>query len=380
MAPKRPTCQTPGCDGEAFAMSPICTRCFVAQPVRDRVPPVPAGCDLRSFPDMPVDVIKLHGSDMHLEVTPEEGWYAFQLWMRSWHTVPAASLANDDKKLALAAGLGRDTRTWKKVRAGAIRGFVECRDGRLYHLVLADKACNAWDIKKGRQRGAHLTNSRSRNGQDVDNEGNDPRTADRSIYKERTGERSAPGPQSDGEAPRSTSATEKRREENQLQLSSSSGTARATAPEQTRSVPELAIPLGQKLITACGYTEAEVPEFSKVMSWLNAGLKPQEIEASIPVIAERIRALPQRPRVLLSYVDGMMREEVAKMRNGIGSAPAPHPTSTSDADMNRMRNRARHFVKTGKWDEERWGARDLVPANIWAEVNAELATSHKGAA
>jgi hypothetical protein len=48
-------------------------------------------------------------------------------------------------------GLGRDARTWKKHRAGALHGFVLCEDGRLYHPVIAEVANEAWD-RKLRQR------------------------------------------------------------------------------------------------------------------------------------------------------------------------------------------------------------------------------------
>lgn len=68
------------------------------------------------------------------------------LWCAAWHQVPAASLPDDDIELASLAGYGRmafSVKEWKKVRAEALTGFVKCSDGRLYHMVIAEKAVAA---------------------------------------------------------------------------------------------------------------------------------------------------------------------------------------------------------------------------------------------
>ena len=70
------------------------------------------------------------------------------LWAASWHQVPAASLPNNDRTLAQLAGFGRYVEQWQAVRDDALRGFVECSDGRLYHRVVAEKAREAWEMKK----------------------------------------------------------------------------------------------------------------------------------------------------------------------------------------------------------------------------------------
>jgi hypothetical protein len=36
---------------------------------------------------------------------------------------------------------------WRKVRVGAMRGFVMCSDGRYYHQVIAQKAVSSWIAK-----------------------------------------------------------------------------------------------------------------------------------------------------------------------------------------------------------------------------------------
>ncbi len=94
---------------------------------------------------MPLDVARLRDSDLAIEATGDEFRAAVLLWCASWGQVPAGSLPNSDTALAAYAGYGRgDIKGWKKVREGALRGFVECSDGRLYHPVVAEKALEAW--------------------------------------------------------------------------------------------------------------------------------------------------------------------------------------------------------------------------------------------
>lgn len=110
-------------------------------------PLTPPDCDLRDFSFMPLDVVRLRDSDMALTQTPEACWAAVLLWCASWHQIPAASLPDDDRILSNLAGYGRVVREWKKVKAGAMHGWVKCEDGRLYHRVVAEKANDAWDGK-----------------------------------------------------------------------------------------------------------------------------------------------------------------------------------------------------------------------------------------
>lgn len=117
-------------------------------------PLTPADCDLRDFQFMPLDVVRLRDSDLASEQTPEENWAALLLWSTAWHQVPAGSIPDSDNWIAKAAGYmarGRIDPRWKEVRAGAMRGFILCNDGRWYHPVVAEKAAEAW-ISKLRQR------------------------------------------------------------------------------------------------------------------------------------------------------------------------------------------------------------------------------------
>lgn len=113
-------------------------------------PLTPANCDLTDFPYMPLDVKRLRDSELASNETPEACWAAVMVWCASWHQVPAASIPNDDRWIAQQAGYARRGKIegrWKGVRPGAMRGWIECDDGRLYHPVVAEKALTAWKEK-----------------------------------------------------------------------------------------------------------------------------------------------------------------------------------------------------------------------------------------
>lgn len=107
-------------------------------------PLTPTDCNLRDFLFMPLDVARLRDSKGVTILTGDEFRCSVLLWCAAWHQVPSASLPDDDIELAQIAGFGRVIKAWKKVRAGALRGWIKCSDGRLYHPVVAEKANEAW--------------------------------------------------------------------------------------------------------------------------------------------------------------------------------------------------------------------------------------------
>jgi hypothetical protein len=110
-------------------------------------PLTPAECDLRNFPYMPLDVVRLRDSQI-VDIDPEAFRAAVLAWCVAWHQRPAASLPDEDATLCRLLGYGRNVKAWQKIRgAGALRGFVKCSDGRLYHTVVAEKATEAWNSK-----------------------------------------------------------------------------------------------------------------------------------------------------------------------------------------------------------------------------------------
>lgn len=118
--------------------------------------------DLRDFPAMLLDVVRLRDSELVTHPDGEVFRCNVLSWCVSWHQVPAASLPDDEATLARLLGYGRDLRTFRKVRAsGGLRGWVRCDDGRLYHPVVAEKATAAWQAKQvQRQRTEAARNAR----------------------------------------------------------------------------------------------------------------------------------------------------------------------------------------------------------------------------
>ncbi|MBV8594060.1 MAG: DUF1376 domain-containing protein [Caulobacteraceae bacterium] len=108
----------------------------------------PPTCDLRALQFMPLDIVRLFGSSFHARATDSEWRAGVTLWLRSFHQVPAASLPDDDIELARLAEMGRDIKAWRKLREGALRGWVKCSDGRLYHPVVAEKALDAMERRE----------------------------------------------------------------------------------------------------------------------------------------------------------------------------------------------------------------------------------------
>ena len=102
-------------------------------------PPVPIDADLRHFPNMPLEVGRLRDSELAGVADAEVFRCAVLLWGAAWHQAPAGSLPDDNPSLARLAGLGRDLKTWTKLREQVLRGFRKFSDGRLYHRVVCEK-------------------------------------------------------------------------------------------------------------------------------------------------------------------------------------------------------------------------------------------------
>jgi hypothetical protein len=97
---------------------------------------------------MPLVIARLRKSTAWIKAKrrPELGFYMVNLWIAAWHTVPAASLEDDEDVLADAAMC--DLNKWPEVRDEVLRDWVKCSDGRLYHPAVAEKAIESWDAKR----------------------------------------------------------------------------------------------------------------------------------------------------------------------------------------------------------------------------------------
>ncbi|AHJ68569.1 YdaU family protein [Granulibacter bethesdensis] len=108
------------------------------------LPLTPPESDLRGLPFMPLDVERLADSDMVALSSGDEFKAALLLILKSWTQRPAGSLPDDDRVLARLSGAGN---RWPRLRTMALHGWQRCADGRLYHAVVAEKACQAWAMR-----------------------------------------------------------------------------------------------------------------------------------------------------------------------------------------------------------------------------------------
>lgn len=108
-------------------------------------PPIPADADLTHYDDMPLEVRRLRDSGIAGEADAEVFRCGLLSWCVAWHQLPAGSLPPSDAELCRLVGLGRDLKTWGKLKAGAMRGWRLFSDGRLYHPVVTEKVIDGWN-------------------------------------------------------------------------------------------------------------------------------------------------------------------------------------------------------------------------------------------
>lgn len=115
--------------------------------------------DVSGLDGFMLDTDKLMASELVALASGEEFKAAVCLWCRAWKQVPAGSLPNDERVLAAFSGAGK---TWPKVREVALRGFILCSDGRLYHKTLCDDVRRAALAKaKRKERTKAATEARN---------------------------------------------------------------------------------------------------------------------------------------------------------------------------------------------------------------------------
>lgn len=142
-------------------------------------PLTPADCDLRGMEWMPLYGHRLFSSAFEARASDAAFRAGVKLWWACWQQVPAASLPDDDVILCRDAGLARDLKAWRKIKAEALHGFVLCSDGRYYHQFLAEQARDAWDRRaRERQRKANWRDRKGGNGGGTTPGPNAPRGGD----------------------------------------------------------------------------------------------------------------------------------------------------------------------------------------------------------
>lgn len=108
-------------------------------------PLVPAEVDLTDFKFMPLEVARLLQSEWWIVACAEDtrrAVAAINLWARSWHQRPAASLPDNDVVLSKMADVTLSV--WREIKDAIMEPWALCSDGRWYHPVVAEKALEAW--------------------------------------------------------------------------------------------------------------------------------------------------------------------------------------------------------------------------------------------
>lgn len=136
--------------------------------------------DLRRFAMMPIDVQLLRDSEFLVLASADEFRAQVMLFCAAWHRVPAGSLPNDDRLLAALAKV--DQKTWKKIKIGALAGFVQHEDERLYHPVLTTSVLKSYAVMDAnKNRTSAATAARKPRGVSRHDEENDQRDVDRDV-------------------------------------------------------------------------------------------------------------------------------------------------------------------------------------------------------
>lgn len=107
-------------------------------------PPIPAHVDVRDLDGFMLNTERLMASELMALSSGAEFKAAVALWCRAWKQLPAGSLPNDERVLAAFSGAGDN---WDAVKDMALRGFILCSDGRLYHPTLCGDAVKAFAKK-----------------------------------------------------------------------------------------------------------------------------------------------------------------------------------------------------------------------------------------
>ena len=123
-----------------------------------RPPLVPPQVDLAGLAYMPFDTTRALDSDTFAIATGDELAACLKLWLRSWGQIPAGSVPGDHR--VLARWVGVSLTEFRGLAPVALRGWMPCTDGRLYHPVIAEKALVAWLSRLSLQERSAKANDR----------------------------------------------------------------------------------------------------------------------------------------------------------------------------------------------------------------------------
>jgi hypothetical protein len=322
-------------------------------------PLTPAECDLQDFPFMPLHVARLRDSDLAATVDPEAAWYAVMLWAASWHQIPAASLPNDDQVLTRLCGLGRDLKTFRKSRAGAMHGFILCDDDRWYHPVVAEQANFAWKAKleqRWRTECARIKKHNQRHETDVSAPTLEEFIASGCEQVPLTAPPKSPTcPQGHGgEVPRENTSKRQGQREGEGQgesiLDVVEARARA-APSEIEIIPVTIVDLTDMAARAAGIRHVDPGPIIRaqelVESWVAYGASPDEIMDTVRTVS----GTASEPINSLRFFDRHIRQTVARRENLNGKHDSASPAEQSNDPLIRAAAARRAQRRAGERGE-----------------------------
>lgn len=305
-------------------------------------PPIAADADLTGYEYMPLHGDRLRASDTNGRATDAEFRAAVNLWWSAWKQVPASSLPDDDVVLCKLADLGRDIKTWRKVKPVAMANFVKCSDGRLYHRFLAIEAAKAWELRlKARAKGIAGNAKRwggKQGGEPVDNppDGDPPRMPDTSP-KDRSSDKNG----SPGESPKDR----KRQDMTGTNPTTAFPVLDASGPESPKAVGENSTPNPEataRVLAECARAKFEntTADDPVIGRWIAEGFTASQVANGI---AESARSWKGPGPLTSGYCDNAVRRIVEADRTARRQAEARVRQTAEECE--RIRKAAETMVE-----------------------------------
>lgn len=323
-------------------------------------PLVPPEVDLTDFAYMPLDVRRLLKSETWIDAAddPKLGHALVCLWAESWHQIPAASLPDNDRVLARFAMCSREE--WAAIKDKALKAWIKCSDGLLYHPVVAEKALAAWEGKRQhRERTRAATEARQRQRQEQQAKTTAPSNGKRDGQRDDV---------RDVDVTHNATFTKGEGEGEGERKGEEGGAARPAAKAKTRkrSAEPYVIELQRIRLTRSSYDGLKadyptIPDFDGELRVIDAALSAELNPGASWFF---------RMRSLLGSKARMIAEGP---RNGATMNGASHsPETRWQREDDQWRVRLTSYAKSKRWRADLWGPESLAagclcPARIIAE-------------
>lgn len=255
------------------------------------------------MPFMPLEV-SLLDSDFFALSTGDEFKAAVALWVKAFQQIPAGSLPDDDRILAHLSGAGA---RWKKLRPMALRGFVKCSDGRLYHPKVCEKASDSYD-----KRAQARENARKRGKADDGSAPAQPPLSGRSAAAQQEKEADAQPPLNG----RSADVQQAKLSKEKVSKAEQNSYAAALLVIENAKAEALRLWGAEHGEALLGWQAATVA------GWLSDGTEARIVGDALAGLLGRRHAKGKPPPRSLEYFAAAVAETKASTRNALPRAPA----------------------------------------------------------